>query len=314
MINLELRERLGNQLFQYAFVRTLSIQTGRQIIVNTTRIYQKGKEEANESWKDSLVDFNVAHFERTNSKGNFLLQKGSLMQKFWLAFFKIYKRIFKGKNLYSIRKCELSIANILSRKGIYFMDIGYYEFRESKAKNILVKGYFEDPRYFENIKDILKKEFTPKLPALDRNEQIYMQIKNTNSVCISIRTFKELRSHDAFYKRYSVTKPDFYDRAINLMSRLVDCPTFLVFSDDIEWVKINMHFPVDVIHFQDNKNPVWENFRLMYSCKHFIVSNSTFSWWAQYLGDYQDKIVIGPRKWFNDLHDSDLILESWIKI
>jgi hypothetical protein len=71
-----------------------------------------------------------------------------------------------------------------------------------------------------------------------------------------------------------------------------------VFSDDIPWCRAN--FPknfifVDIIDYLA--------FDLMRVCKHHIIANSTFSWWAAYLNDNPDKVVISPKKWRKDLND-----------
>ena len=59
--------------------------------------------------------------------------------------------------------------------------------------------------------------------------------------------------------------------------------------------------------------PVYETLRLMYSCKHFIISNSTFSWWGQYLSQNDNKVVVSPRVW-NSAYKSMLVDEKWILI
>ena len=84
-----------------------------------------------------------------------------------------------------------------------------------------------------------------------------------------------------------------------------------MFSDDIEWVKNNIYTGC-VTYYEDGTDPVWEKLRLMSACKHFVVSNSTFSWWAQYLSENEKKIVISPSEWYLDSRKNDLQSKQWI--
>lgn len=84
-----------------------------------------------------------------------------------------------------------------------------------------------------------------------------------------------------------------------LERNVIENPVFFMFSDDIEWVKNNIHTEC-VTYYEDGTDPVWEKLRLMSACKHFIVSNSTFSWWTQYLSANENKVVVSPSRWFNE--------------
>lgn len=101
--------------------------------------------------------------------------------------------------------------------------------------------------------------------------------------------------------------------AIEKIKCIVENPVFFMFSDDIQWVRENVNTGC-LTYYEDGTDPVWEKLRLMSACKHFIISNSTFSWWVQYLSRNGDKIVISPSRWFNNDYKSPLIDEKWIKI
>ena len=111
-----------------------------------------------------------------------------------------------------------------------------------------------------------------------------------------------------------VCDKDYFLKAMDEAKKRISNPTFIFFSDDIEWVRENIHCDVPC-YYESGKDPVWEKLRLMYSCKHFIISNSTFSWWAQYLSRNENKIVIAPDRWSNNLEEHSMLLDdSFIKI
>ena len=100
-------------------------------------------------------------------------------------------------------------------------------------------------------------------------------------------------------------------RSLKIKNRRI---LFFVFSDDINWCKKKLGFNGDNVIFVSQDMPVYETLRLMYNCKHFILSNSTFSWWGQFLSTSKNKLVVSPSRWNNDGYQSQLIQKDWILI
>jgi hypothetical protein len=80
----------------------------------------------------------------------------------------------------------------------------------------------------------------------------------------------------------------------------------------MDLVRNEFNFDDEYFYFEDGDDPVWEKLRLMYSCKHFIISNSTFSWWAQYLSRNSNKKVIAPLRWWNNENNPEIYEGDWI--
>jgi hypothetical protein len=105
--------------------------------------------------------------------------------------------------------------------------------------------------------------------------------------------------------------------AVEKIKKLIHKPHFFVFSDDINWCQknLNIYSPHDFIS-SSSPEGLATDFYLMQSCKHFLISNSSFSWWAAWLGSYHQKVVICPIKWFSNstICTDFLIPDHWIKL
>lgn len=132
---------------------------------------------------------------------------------------------------------------------------------------------------------------------LDYNRQLYDIITQSNSVFLGVRRGDFLQGDNR--RIFYVCDLSYYQRAIEYMQAHVADPVFIVFSNDIPWVRENLIIDGKA-YYESGHDPVWETFRLMYSCKHFIISNSTLHWWAQFRSDSHDKIVVAPERWYND--------------
>lgn len=297
--------RLGNQFFRYAFARALLAQHGGgNMIFNFSHLKKKGFENA-------LKDFNVVPFNIDDS--NLELKYGDLQQKkqylYYCMFFRAAGKIFKREE-----KDVDEWYDKLSKYGLVYAIVqhGRKDYVLPEKDTYILSGNFENSNYFNSIRLELLKEFTPKHPPLEHNKLLYNVISSGETVCVTIRRGDYLNKE---YKRaLFLCDDDYFKKAIEKIKALVDHPIFVFFSDDINWVKSHMRVEGYDCYYERGDDPVWEKLRLMYSCKHFIISNSTFSWWAQYLCRNENKIVISPSRWYNASYQSPLIEDSFITI
>lgn len=293
MIEVNIAGQLGNQLFEYACARQLQEIYGGEILLNT---HEMKKNTPN--FKLSLLDFRLNENVRLEQNTPLISANAdSIIVKFMRKYI---------PNLY---------FNMNAKRGVFIWKSAriYKELpklRSKQHKHIILNGYWQCDKYFKDIKDILRQELQPKQGVLEHNKQLLKKIKSTNSICVTIRRgdFMNKKNIGTFY----VCNEKYFKIAMNTMKNLYDDCVFFAFSDDIEWVKQNIEFPGKVYYEQGN-DPVWEKMRLMAACNHFILSNSSFSWWAQYLSENTTKTVIAPDRWYNRGRNkrADIYQDNW---
>jgi len=285
MVIVKLMGGLGNQMFQYAIGRSvayrnnadlgLDISWFKDIILNTPRSYNLGGFRI-------IEKFSSIKFRRTREKLSFL-EKYLLCHK---------RKYFKEKSIFSFDKDSLCLSG-----------------------DVYLDGYWQCPKYFEDINDILKQEFRFK-EGLDKDNEIIRMIKEKNSISIHIRR-GDYVDDDITRRFHGICSLDYYKKAIEIISAKIKNPYFFIFSDDIVWAKQNLK--IDSPSFfitKDYKFKDYEELIIMSWSKNHIIANSSFSWWAAWLCDNKNKIIIAPFKWLNDtsINTAGLIPNSWIKI
>lgn len=177
--------------------------------------------------------------------------------------------------------------------------------------NMEIRGYFTSEKYFIKHKAAIQKLFAPSSEINDYLLSKYDDIiYNPETVSIHVRTYLQNDpNHEAFY----LNGREYVEKA---MSFFPDNYTFIIFSDNIPWCKEHLNgLRPNMRYIEGEKH--YHDFYLMSKCKHNIISNSTFSWWAAYLNMNPDKIVIAPKKWLTPKVGADcrdVIPESWISI
>jgi hypothetical protein len=297
MIITRLRGGLGNQLFQYACGRALSLRTGNPLKLDVSG-YEKGVQERNRA--DTQRAYSLSHFtieENIASAEEIRALKYPLgiVSKGW-RFVKV--KIFRQFN-------TGFIPRILSKTGDIYLD-----------------GYWQTEIYFRDHENKIRQDITLKEPLSPAAAAIALDIQKTVSVSIHIRRGDVAR--DAATNPYfGICTPEYYGAALNYMNEHVEDPHVFIFSDDPDWVRQNIKIPQPFTFISD-KNPDgslrdYEELILMSLCRHNVIANSSFSWWGAWLNANPDKVVVAPKAWITGagrdkrLH-KDTVPSTWIRL
>lgn len=275
---------LGNQLFQYAYARMLQEVYDADIYIDL------------EGYKNYKIrSFSLNNFQLNN---RCYIYDDSIISRKDLFLYNISRKIY---HLFQYLKREITgknrmgswLFNRLSKKGyLYNFDVYYYDTPKVKSNNMFVYGYFQSPFYFEMVEEALMKELKIKNNKLNKDVlNLVNNLKSENSIAVSIRC-----GSDYLNTKLDVFSKEYFYKAIDYMNEKVDNAKFYIFSDDIEKCKDIFSFSQNVTYIDGLKD--YEGITVMSNCKHFIISNSSFSWFGSYLAENPNKIIIAPEKWY----------------
>lgn len=176
-----------------------------------------------------------------------------------------------------------------------------------------IVGIWQAEAYFRDIKEIILKEFEFRTPCDEKNRELIEKIVSSNSVSIHVRRGDYL--NDRWKNILGVIRGTFYyDNAVNLISEKVKNPQYFLFSDDIKWAKNNLKLDNCIYVNHNIGRNSYVDMYLMSICKHNIIANSTFSWWAAWLNMNPQKIVTIPEKWIIGKSCEEMYPARWVKI
>lgn len=317
MIYLDITGQCGNQIFQYAFANKISRLTNNlnKIQINFNLV----KQYSETAGKGFFYEDNLSHFLIDNyapvivkdSKtciGIFGSKKQNrLLDKYYSFAVPLSKRL---KLPFIAKMWNKKLQN----HGVY-RDDSFFEFvprKKIKEKNIFIKGDFEKPSLFDDDDYKYLSEVVLPRNVNESNLDLIKLIKNSESVCVSIRVWSDAYLTKKQKDVRTVVGNAYYNNAIKTMNAIHPNAVYIVFSNDLDWVKKNISFPSKV-YFESGSDDISNKLYLMSICKNFIIGNSTFSWWAQMLQRSSDKTVIAPKQWYNDGNKkTELFLPNWV--
>jgi hypothetical protein len=171
--------------------------------------------------------------------------------------------------------------------------------------NIDLCGYFQNPKYFENIKDEIIKDF--KFPDELKSECMQFFDNNFDGDAISLH----IRRGDYLkYSQHPVQTLEYYEKSLSLLPENV--PVIIFSSDDL-WCKEQDLFQSDRFFISENNTTEFD-LCLMHLCNYHIIANSSFSWWGSWLSN--SKKTIAPKNWFSGSNSNykveGLYLKDWV--
>jgi hypothetical protein len=190
---------------------------------------------------------------------------------------------------------------------------GYYDSFFNLGDTVYLRGYFQSEKYFAKHKQLIIEQFKINTVNFKHLLPQAQTLSNSNSVALHIRLGDYLNpTLSGIMAPFNL---DYYKKAIALIKQKISNPSFYIFSDQINLAKELLDVEIDAIYVDASisKNAD-QDFFLMQSCQHQIITNSSFSWWAAYLNQYPQKIVIAPQKWYKD-HFGDatnLFPDNWV--
>lgn len=157
---------------------------------------------------------------------------------------------------------------------------------------VYLDGYWQSESYFKDIEQIIREDLRIRPPGDLLNTRMAQSIRNCNAVAIHVRWFdppSDTGTHNLI--------ADYYHRAISYIQTNTSAPHYFLFSDDPKSAAAKLHLSSEsltCVSHNDGTENAYADLWLMSLCRHFIIANSTFSWWGAWLGSDREKIVIAP--------------------
>lgn len=287
---------IGNQLFCYAAARRLAITNNSELVIDNISGFVRDHKYKRQYM---LNHFNISARQATPSE--------------CLMPFERYRRVLL--KLISRRKPFESRQYLEQENNDFDERLLFIKIDDT----IYLDGYWQCEKYFIDIENIIRQEFEI-IPPTDRiNQDMAALIKSTNAVCIHIRWFDTPNPEKETGYSNNIDK-EYYNKALSLINDQTINPHLFVFSDypdeTFRFLPLQKYNTTFITNNKGDEN-AYVDLWLMSLCKHFIIANSTFSWWGAWLASNNDKIVIAPADKKNGISAwgfPGLLPDNWIKL
>lgn len=205
----------------------------------------------------------------------------------WIVINHALDQKFKGK----ISGCVHRVFKLMLTKNRHIILVNGRRYQKLPlvSGGVYINGFFENYKYFRDVEEEIKELYSCDYILEEGVSELIKEISMNNSVALHIRMgdFVKLGRNFGF---------DYYDKAIETMKELVNRPVFyLVTTDDSVREYYRNKESIVIVDIHTNYQDI-DEWNILCHCKHHITTNSTYSWWAALLAQYEKKIVIKPSR------------------
>lgn len=296
---------LGNQMFQYAAGRSLARRTGSNLVLDATALTlrQQRRSYALAGYRiAAAVSFaGYAHAPR----GTAIRFPRSTPYE-WLDG---VANLFRSTADPADAQAATTTFSVFAEQSFDFDP----RFGSLGAQTYLV-GYWQSARYFDDSGDAIRSELTfASMPNAVNAHWLARIGAVADAVCVHVRRGDYLNA--AQLNHHGLCSPGYYRRAMRLVRERAPAAQFFIFSDDWPWCREHLAESDTVVVDANDPGAAQDELRLMASCRHHIIANSSLSWWAAWLAARGGQIVIAPKPWFTRTADTpDLLPAGWLAL
>lgn len=276
MIITKISDGFGNQLFMYACGYAASRRLSTKLALDLTYL------STNSLRNYELDKLNIS-YDKIFSVDNIQYPLNIAVRKILHLIIRCQYKIFREKTAY---KYDKRITNI--------------------AQNSYLFGYWQTEKYFKEYREDILKMFTPRYNLSQEINSFIDKVRSCNSVAVHVR-------RGDYVKLGICLDSSYYKNAFTVLNEKFKDLTYFVFSDNVEYAKQMFKDMDGTFEYVENlsSNSTLDDFFVMKECKHIIMANSSYSWWAAWLNNNPQKVAIYP----NDKQSmSDFYPKEWIMI
>lgn len=278
LVVIQLSGGLGNQMFQYALYLKLK-HLGRNV-----KIDDKTEYESDKARPIRLDIFGITYPRPVNAEMIPLTDS-------YLDLVSRIRRKLTGRQSMEYREKSAD-----------------FDPKVLELKRAYLTGCWQSEKYFSEIREEVREAFRFQKICLSKEMRAYEeQMKEKESVCVHIRRGDYLQVNEVYG---GICTEEYYEKAMQQMIDWLPNCHFFFFTNDVSWVK--EHYPgenITVVEGNDEDRGYLDLY-LMTKCKHYILANSSFSWWGCYLNPSKEKRVIAPSRWTNKSDSRDIYTEE----